>query len=118
MTDKEIQAKYEALKFSHPFCLLDPIALCIILPNDYAKLSLKNSNCNCIRKSWGDRFLSSAGTGKNCVLSMRVPNPSPVLDNECAPMGPEISRLGSGGRLLKHFQTPILYWIISVCENY
>ena len=38
----------------------------------------------------GDRFLSSAGPGKNCAPSMRVPNPSPVLDKNRAPMGPEI----------------------------
>ena len=39
----------------------------------------------------GDRFLSSAGSGKNCALSTRVPNPSPALDKNRAPMGPEIS---------------------------
>ena len=45
----------------------------------------------------GDRFLSSAGTGKNFALSMRVPNPSPVLDKNPAPMGPEIlSSTGAG----------------------
>ena len=45
----------------------------------------------------GDRFLSSAGTGRNFALSMRVPNPSPVLDKNPAPMGPEIlSRTGAG----------------------
>ena len=38
----------------------------------------------------GDRFLSSAGTGKNCALSMRFPDRSPVLDKNRAPMGPEI----------------------------
>ena len=38
----------------------------------------------------------------------------PVLDKNRAPMGPEILSvlgLGSGGRLLRHFQTPALYWI-------
>ena len=45
----------------------------------------------------GDRFLSSAGTGKNCALPMRVPNPSPVLDKNRAPMGPEmLSSTGAG----------------------
>ena len=45
----------------------------------------------------GDRFLSSAGTGGNCVRSMRLPDPSPVLDKNCAPMGPEIlSSTGAG----------------------
>ena len=46
---------------------------------------------------------SSAGTGKNCALSMRVPNPRPVLDKNRVPMGAEIypvPGLGSGGRLL------------------
>ena len=38
----------------------------------------------------GDRFLSSAGAGGNCVRPMRLPNPSPVLDKNCAPMGPEV----------------------------
>ena len=45
----------------------------------------------------GDRFLSSAGTGKNFALSMRVLNPSPALDKNPAPMGPEIlSGTGAG----------------------
>ena len=45
----------------------------------------------------GDRFLSSAGTGKKCALSIRVPNPSPVLDKNRAPMGPELlSNTGAG----------------------
>ena len=38
----------------------------------------------------GDRFLSSAGAGKNCALSIRFPDRSPVLDKNRAPMGPEI----------------------------
>ena len=45
----------------------------------------------------GDRFLSSASTGKKFALSMRVPNPSPVLDKNAAPMGPEVfSSTGAG----------------------
>ena len=47
----------------------------------------------------GDRFLSGAGTGKNCALSlsMRSPDRSPVLDKNHAPMGPEIlSSAGAG----------------------
>ena len=45
----------------------------------------------------GDRFLSSAGTGRNCALPTRLPNPSPVLHKNCAPMGPEIlSSAGAG----------------------
>ena len=44
-----------------------------------------------------DRLLSSAGTGKNCTLSIRFPDPSPVLDKNRAPMGPEIlSSTGAG----------------------
>ena len=38
----------------------------------------------------GDRFLSSAGAGGNCARPMRLPDPSPVLDKNHAPMGPEI----------------------------
>ena len=38
-----------------------------------------------------------AGTERNCVLSMRVPNPSPTLDKNCALMGPEfLSSAGAG----------------------
>ena len=45
----------------------------------------------------GDRFLSSAGTGKHCALSMKAPNPSPVLDKNRAPIGPQIlSSTGAG----------------------
>ena len=63
-------------------------------------------------KKKGDRFLSSAGTGKNCLLSMRVPDPSPALDKNCAPIGPEIlSGTGAGvwGKAPKYFQTPVLH---------
>ena len=35
-------------------------------------------------------MLVLAGTGKKCTLSMRVPNPSPVLDKNRAPTGPEM----------------------------
>ena len=45
----------------------------------------------------GDRFLSSAGAGGNCARPMRLPDPSPVLDKNRAPMGPEIlSSAGAG----------------------
>ena len=45
----------------------------------------------------GDRFLSSAGTGKNCAVPMRFPNRNPVLDKNLAPMGPGIlSSTGAG----------------------
>ena len=61
----------------------------------------------------GDRFLYSAGAGRNCALPMRLPNPSPVLD-----LGTHGSSnfiqcwgWGRGGRLLRHCQTPILYWM-------
>ena len=62
----------------------------------------------------GDRFLSSASTGKSCALAMRVPNPSPVLDKNPAPMGPEISSSTGPEVYRKHlrvFQSPVLYWI-------
>ena len=62
----------------------------------------------------GDRFLSSAGAGGNCARPMRLPDPSPVLDKNRAPMGPEIlSSVGAGvwWRLLWHCKTPVLYWI-------
>ena len=38
----------------------------------------------------GDQFVSSAGAGGNCARSMRLADPSPVLDKNRAPMGPEI----------------------------
>ena len=68
-----------------------------------------------------DWFLSSVGTGRNCALPMKLPNLSPVLHENCAPMGdqgPEIlSNAVSGRRLLPHFQTPVLHCrIISVCD--
>ena len=45
----------------------------------------------------GDRFLSSAGAGGNCARPMRLPDPSPVLDKNRAPMGPEtLSSNGAG----------------------
>ena len=45
----------------------------------------------------GDRFSSSAGAGGNWARPMRLPDPSPVLDVICAPMGPEIlSSAGAG----------------------
>ena len=51
----------------------------------------------------GDQFLSSAGTGRNCALSlslslsMKVPNPRAVLDKNLGPMGPEfLSNIGAG----------------------
>ena len=41
--------------------------------------------------------MSIAGTGENCALPMRLPDPSPVLDENCAPMGPEfLSSAGAG----------------------
>ena len=45
----------------------------------------------------GDQFLSSAGAGGNYARPMRLPDPSPVLDKNRAPMGPEIlSSTGAG----------------------
>ena len=46
---------------------------------------------------------------------MRLPNPSPVLDRNRAPMGPEIlSSTGAGvwrKAPMAFIQTPVLYWI-------
>ena len=53
-------------------------------------MATKNGKLPWISNFVGDRFLSSAGTGRNFGLSMRVPNPSPVLDKNPAPMGQEI----------------------------
>ena len=45
----------------------------------------------------GNRFLSSMGVGKSCVLPILVPNPSPTLDKNLASMGPGIlSSVGVG----------------------
>ena len=63
------------------------------------------------RGKWETDFLSSAGAGGECVRPMSLPDPSPVLDKNRAPMGPEILSSGAGKRLLWHFQTPVLYWI-------
>ena len=38
----------------------------------------------------GDRFLASAGAGGNYARPMRLSEPSPALDINRAPMGPEI----------------------------
>ena len=38
----------------------------------------------------GSSILSSAGTGRNCALPMRVPDPGPILDEDHALVGPEI----------------------------
>ena len=47
--------------------------------------------------SMGDWLLSSAGAGGNCARPIRLPDPSPVLDKNRAPMGPEIlSNTGAG----------------------
>ena len=67
-------------------------------------------------RALGDQFLSSAGTGTNCALSMRAPNPGTVLGNDPAHMVQEfypVLELGSGERLLWHFQTPVLH-----CMNF
>ena len=45
----------------------------------------------------GDRFLASAGAGGNCAFSVRLPDPSPVLDKNRGPMGPKfLSSTGAG----------------------
>ena len=56
-------------------------------------------------------FLSSAGAGRSCALSMTVPNPSPVLDKNSAHLGLEISASTGAGVWRKapgHFQIPAL----------
>ena len=71
--------------------------------------------CVCVKNaSVGDRFLSSAGAGENCVRPMRLPDPSPVLDKNCAHMGPEIlssTKAGVWRRAPMAFSAPFLYWI-------
>ena len=47
----------------------------------------------------GDLFLSSAGAG-NCARPMRLPDPSPVLDKHCAPMGPSVFPVGCLGKTI------------------
>ena len=57
----------------------------------------KGGGHGCLIRGMGDRFLSSAGAGGICVRPMRLPDPSPVLDKNRAPMGPEIlSSTGAG----------------------
>ena len=60
-------------------------------------------------------IFSSAGTGKNCALSLSLYEVvSPVLDKIVQPWVQKfypVMGLGSGGRLLGHFQTPVLYWM-------
>ena len=61
----------------------------------------------------GDRFLSSAGTARNSALSMRVPNLAQYWIRIVHPWVQKcysVLGLGSGGRLLGHFQTPVLHW--------
>ena len=59
--------------------------------------SAVSRNCAWNSEFVGDRFLSSASTGKNCALSMGCPDCSPALDKIRAPMGPEIlSSIGAG----------------------
>ena len=58
----------------------------------------------------GDRFLSSAGAGGNCARPMRLPDSSPVLDKNRAPMGPEILSSGGAG-VWRKASMAVLYWI-------
>ena len=66
-------------------------------------------------QNMGDRLSSIAGTWKKCVLSRRSPDPSSALDKNRAKTWVQKSYpvlgLRSAGRLLRHFQTPVLYWI-------
>ena len=69
-------------------------------------LDVKNSAWPCLQ-ILGDRFLSSAGAGGNCARPMRLPDPSPVLDKNRAPMGPEI--WSSTGLLFGISEGPLVY---------
>ena len=63
----------------------------------------------------GDRLLSSAVTGKNCTLCVRkCRTPAQYWIKIVHPWVQKlypVLGLGSGGRLLRGFQTPVLYWI-------
>ena len=64
---------------------------------DISLSELSNARFQSMHAKMGDRLLSIAGTGKNCALSVRLSNPSPVLDKNHAPMGPRIlSSTGAG----------------------
>ena len=69
----------------------------------------------------GDQFLSSAGAGGICDRPMRLPDPSPVLDKNRAPMGPEVlSSTGAGVWEKGSYGISRLQFCtgyISVCEN-
>ena len=70
--------------------------------------------CCFFRNLWETDFCPALVLGRIADLSMRVPNPSPILDKSCAPMGPEIlSSTGAGvwRMALEGFQTPVPYWI-------
>ena len=66
----------------------------------------------------GDRFLSSAGAGGNCARSMRLPDPSPALDRNCAPMGPEIlSSTGAGVWRKAPMAFPGSSFVLDKCQS-
>ena len=82
--------------------------------------------------SLGNRFLSSAGVGRVVHLPVRMPNPSPTLDKNLAPMGPGIlSSIGvevwrkapdafpDSNATLDTCQSAILYlqWSFSACSG-
>ena len=59
--------------------------------------------------TWGTDFYPVRVLGSS-ARPMMLPKPSPALDKNPVPMGPEIlSSAGAG--VLRHFQTPVLYWI-------
>ena len=65
-------------------------------PGEYENFNQHPSKLK-FKQNLGDQFLSSAGTERNCSSPMRLPDPSPVLDKNRAPMGPEIiSSTGAG----------------------
>ena len=69
---------------------------------------------------WEIDFYPVRVLGGDCARPMRLPDLSSALDKNRAAMGPESCLglgLGSGERLLWHFQTPVLYWINSSLRN-
>ena len=63
---------------------------------------------------WETKFCPVMVLGGLCALPMRVSNPSPILDQNRAPIGPDtLSSVGPGcgGIVLEHCQTPTRSWI-------
>ena len=91
--DKFILKFYGNLEFQILFCssLQANSVYVYIYNNSYqSRLFVIYTQFFISAQNLGDRFLSSAGAGGNCARPMRLPNPSPVLDKNRAPMGPGI----------------------------